>query len=219
MEFITDKLIQRLTNQGVIFEECNFEEIKLLPFSKHIQFKNEKFDNIIVTTSLGNVQKLFKMNLEKNYEHYVSQIFVYFTINKNNFKFQYVQVNDLNLYSSRISNCSLYSKTTKDSSNLIIVEIPLTNKNRLWDDEDELKSIAWNEVIKCGIVEKEDKYLNAKVIKIEKTFAVPKIKFFDFLNEIDLNLKNRFYGNINMIGQGIFTRHIFVKELLNKFGS
>ena len=65
----------------------------------------------------------------------------------------------------------------------------------------------------------KDKYLNAKVIKIEKTFAVPKIKFFDFLNEIDLNLKNRFYGNINMIGQGIFTRHKFVKELLNKFGS
>lgn len=217
MEFITDKLIQRLTNQGVIFEECNFDEIDLIPIAKQVQYKNKKFDNILVTTGLSNVQRIFKMNLEKNYEHYVSQVFIYFTLKKVNFKFQYTQVNDLNLYSSRISNCSLYSKTTKDSNNIIIVEIPLTNKNKLWSDEDKLKDIAWSEIVKCGIAKQEDQYISAKVLKIAKTFSVPKVNFFDFLNEIDLNLKNKFYGNINMIGQGIFTRHKFVKELLDKF--
>jgi protoporphyrinogen oxidase len=216
MEFITDKLIERLTNQGVIFEQCNFDEVALTPGLKQTQYKNEKFDKVLVTTSLGNVQRLFKIDLEKKFEHYVSQVFVYFTLKKINFKFQYTQINDLNLYSSRISNCSLYSKTTGNNNHLLIAEIPLTDKNKLWHEENKLRDIAWSEIIKCGIVKNDEKYKAAKVLKIAKTFAVPKINFFDFLNEIDLNLRNKFYGNINMIGQGIFTRHKFVKELLNK---
>lgn len=217
MEFITDKLIEKLTNQGVIFEKCNFDEVNLIPSLKQVQFKDEKFDQVVITTSLSNTQRLFQINLEKIYEHYVSQVFVYFTVKKINFKFQYTQVNDLNLYSSRISNCSLYSKITGESNNLLIVEIPLTNNDKLWNDDNKLIDIAWNEVIKCGVVKSEEKYKTVKVLKIAKTFPVPKVNFFDFVNEIDLNLKNKFYGNVNMIGQGIFTRHKFVKELLNKF--
>jgi len=37
------------------------------------------------------------------------------------------------------------------------------------------------------------------------------------LNEIDLTIKKKFSGNVIMIGQGIFTRHKFIKELINKF--
>lgn len=216
MEFITDKLIKRLVNQGVIFEECNFNEVELMPISKQVQYKNNKFDKVLITTSLSNVQRLFKINLEKTYEHYVSQVFVYFTLKEINFKFQYTQVNDLNLYSSRISNCSLYSKTARDNENLIIVEIPLTNESELWNDESKLKDIAWSEIVKCGITKKENKYTSAKVFKISKTFPVPKVNFFNFLNEINFKIKSKFYGKINLIGQGIFTRHKFVKELLNK---
>ena len=217
MEFVTDKLIKKLKNQGVVFEQCNFDEINMMPFSNHVQFNNEKFNNVLITTSLSNTQRLFKINLEKTYEHYVSQVFIYFTVKKIDFKFQYTQINDLDLYCSRISNCSLYSKTTGDNNHVLIAEIPLTDDNKLWNDDNKLKDIAWNEIIKSGIVKNEAKYKTAKILKVAKTFPIPKLNFFDFLDEIDLNLKKKFSGNVNMIGQGIFTRHKFVKELMDKF--
>ncbi len=216
MEYIADKLIEKLKNQGVIFEQCNFDKVNLIPNLDNVDFKNEKFDQVLITTSLSNCQRLFKIDLEKTYEHYVAQVFIYFTVKKIDFKFQYTQINDLNLYCSRISNCSLYSKVTGENNHLLIAEIPLTPDNKLWGNDDKLKDLAWNEIVKCGIVDNDTKYKSVKVLKVEKTFPVPKVNFFDFINEIDLNLKKKFKGNLNMIGQGIFTRHKFVKELLNK---
>lgn len=216
MEFITDKLINKFKDQGIIFEQHDFDKVDLLPRLKHVEFKDEKFDQVLITTSLSNIQRLFKLNLKKTYEHYVSQVFVYFTIKKINFKFQYTQINDLKLYSSRISNCSLYSKVTGDNNHLLIAEIPLKDDNILWNDDDKLKKIAWSEIVKCGIVNNEETYKSAKILKVSKTFPVPKVNFFDFIDEINLNLKNKYNGNVDIIGQGIFTRHKFIKELLNK---
>ncbi|MAD56988.1 MAG: hypothetical protein CMK44_00265 [Porticoccus sp.] len=217
MEFITDKLIEKLKNQNVIFEQCNFDKVNLLSDLKHVQFKNEKFDQVLITTSLSNIQRLFKKNLGRTYENYVSQVFIYFSVKKVDFKFQYIQVNDLNLYCSRISNCSLYSKITGENNHLLIAEIPLTNNMELWNDDKKLVDIAWNEMIKCGIIDNRTEYKMAKVLRVAKTFPVPKVNFFDFLNETDLNIKKKFSGNVIMVGQGIFTRHKFIKELLNKF--
>ena len=216
MEFITDKLINKFKDQGIIFEQHDFDKVDLLDGLNHVKFKDEKFDQVLITTSLSNIQRLFKLNLKKTYEHYVSQVFVYFTIKKINFKFQYTQINDLKLYSSRISNCSLYSKVTGDNNHLLIAEIPLKDDNILWNDDDKLKKIAWSEIVKCGIVNNEETYKSAKILKVSKTFPVPKVNFFDFIDEINLNLKNKYNGNVDIIGQGIFTRHKFIKELLNK---
>jgi protoporphyrinogen oxidase len=217
MEFITDKLIDRLKNQDVIFEKCNFDEVNLSSNLKNVQFKSEKFDQVLITTSLSNIQRLFKINLEQNYEHYISQVFIYFTIKKVDFKFQYTQVNDINLYCSRISNCSLYSKVTEKNNHLLIAEMPLTSNSELWGNDKKLTEIAWNEIKKCGVVSNIAKYEEAKVLKVAKTFPVPKVNFFKFLNELNLNIQNKFSGNVIMIGQGVFTRHKFVKELINKY--
>jgi len=216
MEFITDKLIEKLKDHNVIFEQCNFDEVNLLSDAKCITFKSEKFDQVLITTSLSNIQRLFKINLERNYEHYVSQVFIYFTVKKVDFKFQYTQVNDINLYCSRISNCSLYSKKTRENNHLLIAEIPLTSDMEFWNNDKKLIDIAWNEILKCGVVNDKIKYESAKVLKVAKTFPLPKVNFFDFLNETDLNIKKKFFGNVIMIGQGIFTRHKFVKELMDK---
>ena len=59
MEFIADKLIDRLKNQDVIFEQCNFDEVNLFSNLKNVQFKSEKFDQVLITTSLSNIQRLF----------------------------------------------------------------------------------------------------------------------------------------------------------------
>jgi hypothetical protein len=111
----------------------------------------------------------------------------------------------------------LYSKFTGENNHLLIAEMPLTNNMELWDDDKKIIDIAWNEILKCGIVNNEIKYKTAKVLKVAKTFLVPKVNFFRFLNEIDLTIKKKFSGNVVMIGQGIFTRHKFIKELINKF--
>ena len=216
MEFVTDKLIERLKNQGVIFEKSNFDDINLMPSQNHVKYNEEKFDKAIITTSLGNTQRLLNIDKEKSYEHYISQVFIYFAVERVNFKFQYTQVNDINLFCSRISNCSLYSKKTKEDNYILIAEIPLTADNKIWEDDDKLRNIAWNEIIKCGIVESGHNYTTAKVLKIQKTFPVPKINFFNFLKKIELKLENQFFGNVSMIGQGFFTRRMFVKELLKK---
>tara|TARA_B100000989_G_scaffold297916_1_gene285236 strand:- start:6342 stop:7664 length:1323 start_codon:yes stop_codon:yes gene_type:complete len=217
MEYITDKLINNLNDNGVVIEQCNFDKVNLIYNDNKITLNDEKFDQVIITTNLGNAQRLFKLGLEKNYEHYISQVFIYFTLPNLNFEFQYTQINDLNLYCSRISNCSLYSRITSKDNHVLIAEIPLTSNDILWNDDDKLIDIAWNEINRCGIVEKDLKFLTAKVLKIPKTFPVPKINFFDFLKELEININEKFSGKVKLIGQGIFTRHKFIKELLNKF--
>ena len=57
---------------------------------------------------------------------------------------------------------------------------------------------------------------DVEVIIRREQYEVPKVNYFNFLDEFKLNLKKTFFNNVNLIGQGIFTRHKFVKELLNK---
>ena len=216
MEFITDKLIDNLKSKGVIFEQCDFGNINFIPNSQHISYKDEKFDQALITTNLSNLNRIFNFETKTSYEHFVSQVFIYFTFKKVNFKFQYLQVNDLSLYCSRISNCSLYSKFTEEDNHVIVAEIPLSSKNKLWNDDSKLKEIAWEEIKKCGIISENENYNTAKILKIPRTFSLPKVNFFKILNQTELKLKKQFSGNVNMIGQGIFTRHKFVKELLAK---
>ena len=217
MEFVTDKLIDRLKKDNVIFERCDFDKINIENNSSSVKVNNLKFDKVIITAGLGNIQKLFRYKMDSNYEHYVSQVFVYFTLKDCDFKYQYLHINDLNLYCSRISNCSFYSKTTEEGNHVLIAEIPLSPEDKLWDDENNLRDIAWNEIIKSRIINKNTKYKNYKILKISKTFSVPKVNFYKFLNELELNLQKKFFGNVTVLGQGIFTRHKFVKELLKNF--
>ena len=217
MEFITDKLIEKLKYQDVVFEQCDFDNVNLKSRLGHVKYKNEKFDQVFITTSLSNTHILFMLNLKNSYEHFVSQVFIYFTVKNADFKFQYLQINDLNLYCSRISNCSLYSKNTGKGNYVLVAEIPLSVNNKLWEDKNKLRNIAWNEIVKCGIVKNGVNYESAEILKIAKTFSVPKVNFFKFLNEIKSKINYDFSGNVNMLGQGIFTRHKFIKELLSKF--
>lgn len=216
MEFITDKLIDNLKKKGVIFENSNFDNIDIVNKDNKLHFKNEKFDQTIITTNIENIKRIFKLKNYEKYEQSISQIFIYFTVKDIDFSFQYTQVNDLNLYCSRISNCSLYSKLTNKKNHVIISEIPLTEKNKLWYNDNLLIDIAWNEIIQCGIIKKDTKYLSAKVLKVPKTFNVPKVNFFKNLGEIETIINEKFLGKATMIGQGIFTRHKFIKELHKK---
>ncbi len=217
MEYIIDKLIEKLKNDGVIFEKNNFDKISISDDKNCININGETFNKVIIATNLSNAKRILKIESQENFEHFVSQVFVYFTVKKLNFNFQYTQVNDINLYCSRISNCSLYSKVTKKKNRVLIAEIPLKNDNKLWENDKELTKIAWNEIIKCGIIKKNDNYETAKVLKIPKTFAVPKVNFFNHLIDMNLNLKTKYKEKIDFVGQGIFTRHLFVKEILKKY--
>ena len=146
----------------------------------------------------------------------MSQVFVYLTVKRVDFKFQYLHINDLNLYCSRISNCSLYSRKTNENNHLLIAEIPLPSNNKLWDNDEKLKEIAWNEIKKSGIVKNQDNYITAKVLKIPKTIVVPKVNYFKLKKELEIYLERNFSNKVKIIGQGIFTRHKFLKDLFQK---
>ena len=103
------------------------------------------------------------------------------------------------------------------SHHVLIAEMPLKVTDKLWQSDQDLIDISWDEIQKCGIVKNKDTFETAKVLKIPKTFAVPKVRYFDYLNEIHQKLKKEYGEKIDFIGQGIFTRHYFVKELLKKF--
>ena len=98
-------------------------------------------------------------------------------------------------------------------NHVIIAEIPLTDINNVWHNNDELKNVASNEIIKCGIIDKNLKYVIAKVLKVAKTFAVPYANFFKFLGKLENVLNKIFADKVILLGKGIFTRHKFVKEL------
>ena len=217
MEFITDKLINRLTKEGVLFKKHSFDEIEIQNIKNEIIVDKKSYDKVIMVTNLTNTERALNIKTTRNLEHFISQVFVYFTIKKLNFSFQYTQVNDINMYCSRISNCSLYSKLTKKNNHVLIAEMPLKINDKLWQSDQELIDISWDEIQKCGIVKNNDTYETAKVLKIPKTFAVPKVRYFVYLNEVHQNLKKKYNEKIDFIGQGIFTRHYFVKELLKKF--
>ena len=218
MEYITDKLIEKLKNNGVDFEKNNFDEINIkCNNDKTINVNGEEFNKVVIASNLNNTKKILKIKSYHDFEHYISQVFIYFAVKKVDFKFQYTQVNDVNLYCSRISNCSLYSKLTKKNNHILIVEIPLKNNEKLWENDEELIKISWNEIIKCGIVSANETYQTVKILKIPKTFAVPKMNFFDNLNLIKLDIKEKYKNKIDLMGQGVFTRHLFVKELLKKY--
>ena len=59
MEFLADKLINSLTDNGVVFKKTDFNNLKIDNFEKKIKINNEIFDKIIVTTGLENSQRLF----------------------------------------------------------------------------------------------------------------------------------------------------------------
>ena len=174
MEIIIDKLIVNLKSKGVIFEQFDFENFNLLNRENYIVYRDEQFEQVVITTNLTNIQKYFKIKSENTYEHYISQVFIYFTVKNILSKFQYTQVNDLDLYCSRISNCSLYSKLTDKDNKVLIAEIPLTENSQLWNNDQKLKDLAWNEIVKCGIVDKNEKYISVKILKVSKTFSCSK---------------------------------------------
>ena len=64
--------------------------------------------------------------------------------------------------------------------------------------------IAWDEIVKCGVVDRTSKFKEAKIFKISKTFPVPKVNFFNFLNKVKLKIKKDFSDNVIMIGQGFY---------------
>lgn len=216
MEYIADKLINNLTDNGVIFKKTDLNDLKIDNFEKKIKINNEIFDKIIVTTGLENSQRLFKTNINDNVEHFVSQIFLYFTVKFVNFKFQYTHINDVDLICSRISNCSLYSKLTKEGNNVLIAEVPLSIENELWENDDKLKLMAWNEIQKCGMLDDKSNYKSVKIIKVKKTVAVPKVHYYETLNKFKEIINKKYKNNVEFIGQGIISRHNFVKELLKK---
>ena len=73
---------------------------------------------------MDDITRFFNENiLLKPSNYYVPQIFYYFKTEEIISKFQYVHGNDLNMYTNRGTNASLYGEKTIDNKNVIIAEV------------------------------------------------------------------------------------------------
>ena len=217
MEYIADKIIKNLKNRKVKFVDTSLDNLNIKNNQTGLIINNEFFNNALFTNSLTKIIQILRLKFIEKIEHFVSQVFIYFTVDKIDLNFQYIQINDLNLITSRISNCSLYSKKTKDNNKVIISEIPITKNNQLWDNDKKLIELAWTEVQKTNILKNNIGYKSFKILKIKNTFPVPKKDFLKKLNIIEEGLNRSFDNKVKLIGQGIFTRHTFILELFKKF--
>ena len=175
-------------------------------------------DFIFITTELDDALNLFKEKVTtKNNNHYVSQVLYYFATNKIYSKYQYIHGNDVDIYTNRATNFSLYGEKTKNNENVISSEVPTKIGSELWNNPEKFKDTIWKELENMGMVKKNQKYSDCKIFNIEKTLSIPLINFDNTLKEFHKLINSNYSNKIFLPGVGTFTRNIFMESLNSIF--
>ncbi len=173
---------------------------------------------VFLTAELDDITRFFNENISLDpCNYYVPQIFYYFKTDKLISKFQYVHGNDLNMYTNRGSNVSLYGEKTKDNKNVIIAEVPMDINSEIWKNPNIIVDKIWNELKIMKLVCDKEKMGFYQFFKIEKTFSVPLVNFDKNLQTIQGLIKTKYNGNIEMPGAGRINRYNFIRSLKGYF--
>ena len=175
-------------------------------------------DIIFLTTELDSALNLFDEKVtEKKNNHYVSQLFYYFSTNKTFSKYQYVHGNDVNIHTNRGTNFSLYGEKTEENESVISAEVPTNLNSELWNNPEKYKDIIWNELKLMKMADKNQKYINYKIFNLKKTLAIPLVDFEESLHNFKGLLNTKYSNKIILPGIGTFTRNIFIESLREIF--
>jgi hypothetical protein len=175
-------------------------------------------DYIFLTTELDSALDLFEEKVtEKKNNHYVSQIFYYFSTNKLFSKYQYVHGNDININTNRATNISLYGEKTSSNEYVLSAEVPTNINSEIWKNSDKFKDVIWKELELMKIIDKNQIYTNYKIFNLEKTLSVPLIDFEDSLKEFKNLINLKYSSKVLLPGIGTFTRNIFIESLKEIF--
>lgn len=218
--FISEIMEEKLKKMGVNF--INSQEMKISMEENIMKLKfNESSTNvdyIFIVTELDNALNFFDEKIsDKQNNHYVSQILYYFATDRLYSKYQYVHGNDINIYTNRATNLSLYGERTENNEYVLSAEVPTNINSDIWNKSDEYKDKIWNELKKMGMVDKNQYYTHYKIFNLEKTLSVPLIDFENTLYKFKNLLSKKYSNKIYLPGIGTFTRNIFMESLNSIF--
>ena len=175
-------------------------------------------DYIFIVTELDDAIKLFEEKIsDKKNNHFVSQVLYYFATNTLHSKFQYIHGNDINIYTNRATNISLYGEKTNSNEFVISAEVPTKINSDVWRNSESFKEIIWNELKMMNMVAKNQNFTNYKIFNVEKTLSVPLINFDNSLKTFHSLINSKYSNKILLPGVGTFTRNIFMNSLNSIF--
>ena len=204
--------------------------VKIL-ISKNSKIENEKDElkvqtdtsfftakKVFLTAELDDITRFFNENiLLKPSNYYVPQIFYYFKTEEIISKFQYVHGNDLNMYTNRGTNASLYGEKTIDNKNVIIAEVPMKIDSEIWENPNIIVDKIWEELKIMKLVSDKEKIGTYQFFKIEKTFSLPLVNFDKNLHTVQDLIKKKYNDNIKIPGAGRINRYNFIRSLKGYF--
>ena len=216
MGFIAEKMEKKLRELGlkVIISKKNIIKNHNNILTVKSESNNLNPDFIFVVTELDSALSLFEEKItEKKNNHYVSQILYYFSTNNLHSKYQYIHGNDIDIFTNRVTNISLYGEKTNTDEFVISAEVPTKVQSEIWNDSEKFKDIIWEELKVMDMVAKNQNYNNYKIFNIEKTLSVPLIDFDNSVKKLNSLIVSNYSSKILLPGVGTFTRNIFMESL------
>ncbi len=220
--FIAEKMEKKLRDMGLKI---------LVSENSKIKYQNNKLtvntlaneinaDFIFIVTELDAALNLFEDKIsERKNNHFVSQVLYYFTTNNLHSKYQYIHGNDINIYTNRATNMSLYGEKTDAKEFVISAEVPAKIDSEIWKNSEKFKDVIWNELKIMDMIAKDQNYINYKIFNIEKTLSVPLIDFDSTLKKLNSLINSKYSNKILLPGVGTFTRNIFMESLNSIFNN
>ena len=214
--YVSKIMEQKLTKLGVNF--LLSKNTKVSVENKKLKLKTQEKimhpDIIIMVAELDDILSFFdeKIAEEKN-NHYVSQIFIFFSVNNIISKYQYVHGNDVNFFINRINNLSLYGEKTLKGEKVISVEIPASMSSDIWSNTEKYLEKIWLEVQSMKIVDKNEKFINHKIFKIPRTVCIPLKNFENSKKKLEELIKSKYANKIFFPGLGEITRKKFINSV------
>lgn len=171
-------------------------------------------DLIFMVAEMDDILNFFteKITTNKN-NHYVSQIFIYFSVENVISNYQYIHGNDTNILINRVNNLSLYGEKTSKGHNVISVEIPTKIDSEVWINTENYLTKIWYEVKKMKVVNYNENFINYKIFKIPKTICAPLLNFEDSKKKLQDFIKLNYENKIETPGLGVITRKKFIDAI------
>jgi protoporphyrinogen oxidase len=211
---LLEKGVEIKDSDGVKIENQNNEKIQIN--TKNGDCINAK--KILIVTELDDAKNFFdEMAYLDSSIYYLPSILYYFTTDKINSGFQYVQGNTVDNLINRANNMSLYGQKTSSGECVISAEV-LDNKNSsLWNNPEKYVDKVWNEIKLMKLASKDQNYSKFKIFPIKKTTPM-QLSNFDKNSEILLKfLKTKFNNKVSFPGLGKRTSRAFFLDDVENF--
>lgn len=214
--FVSKKMQNKLLQIGTKFLISKNAKISIDNSKLSVKIDGQTLnpDHILMVAELDDILTFFdeKISEERN-NHYVSQIFIFFSVRNVISKYQYIHCNDINFLINRVNNLSLYGEKTSEGEKVISVEIPTKINSAIWNDPEKYLGKVWGEVKSMKMISEDEKFINHKIFKIPKTVSIPLKNFENSKKKLEELAKLKYENKVLFPGLGEITRKKFLDSL------